>query len=584
MLFTAIVIGTVLAIAYVWSSRGFFSALIHMLCVIVAGAIAFAAWEPLTQFIIGLDDSKDGSLVDLSFGLGLGVPFALSLVILRLSLDGIIRKNVDLDGISNWTGGAVCGLISGTITAGIFIMTVSSLRLESTIMGWGPITYNDTGSLVRTGRMIYPADHLTGWFYSVLSDSTFRTEQNLAKWHPEVADEGVLRRLSHDKGKARAVIRPDAYEVLASYSVKPGSDVLNDTFGTKKYSFTYVDGEQAIPGQTTLMGYVVRFKPAAYEKGGRVIVGNGQLRLVVEKQDGTSMGIQPIAVVSEAENVTPRLGRWPFDGQDSFIATFNARNEAPLAFEFPVPTGAKPLALYVKGQRTRLDVKGAAGSIGNFENIAARDRAINDRSITPASAVKQFETAGAFKSNPAKWPPEPPMRVSDGLPYGLVLQKDDTGGLTIEEGNRILSGEAKMRNDRLANRGIDPKLQVRRFAVPEDVLLIQVTVDGKNREFGFLSDPAGNVDRTSAPVLVDESGQQFPCVGYVYRSPSETWITYTPGAPVTSINDMPPITRSQPNDQMVLLFRVSLNAKVKYFVIGEKAIAEFDKVWDMTKR
>jgi len=592
MLFTAFVIAIVAAIAYVWSSRGFFSALIHMLCVIVAGAIAFALWEPIALLIMSKDDSKDGWMIDWAFGVGLAVPFAVSLAVLRLAMDGIIRKNVDLDGISNWVGGAICGIVSGTITAGMFVLSISNIRLETTIMGWEPITYNDKGSLVVTGKLFFPVDRITGWFYSTMSESTFRVDNSLARWRPSVADEGALLRVNHDDGKSKAFIRPDAFEVLAHYRLDPtdGKDVLNDTFqATKKYAYNYLDGESATPGQVTLEGYIVRFKPQANEKSGRVVVGNGQLRLVVEKTDGTTMGIQPISVISESDVIDPKsksgpaLGRWPFDGQKSFIATFNGRNDAPMAFEFPVPKGAKPIALYVKGQRQRLDTK-AVGDLATYTSIAARDQAIANKSITPVSTVKVFETAGAYKSNPAKWPSEPPMRINESMPFNIVMQKDDTGGLQIEEGNRITSGEGKFRNERLGNRGIDAKLQVRKFAVPEDIALIQLTVDGNNREFGFLSEPAGNIDRSAAPVLVDESGQQYACYGYIYKNPAETWITYTPESPVASVSSMPPITRSQPKDQLVLLFRVGKTAKIKYFVVGDKAVAEFDKVWDLGKK
>ena len=47
MYISLIAFASVLLIAYWWSNAGAFSALIHLLCVITAGALAFALWEPI---------------------------------------------------------------------------------------------------------------------------------------------------------------------------------------------------------------------------------------------------------------------------------------------------------------------------------------------------------------------------------------------------------------------------------------------------------------------------------------------------------------------------------------------------------
>ena len=47
MILNIIVLVFVLLIGYWWANQGLFSAIIHLLCVIVAGAIALALWEPI---------------------------------------------------------------------------------------------------------------------------------------------------------------------------------------------------------------------------------------------------------------------------------------------------------------------------------------------------------------------------------------------------------------------------------------------------------------------------------------------------------------------------------------------------------
>src|SRR3954469_17265789 len=88
-----------LGLGYIWLTRGFFSALIHLICTIIAGAIAFAAWEPLSYWF--LESSSNSGIMSfvagVSWGLGLMVPFAVSLIVLRLIVDKLLPGNVVLE-------------------------------------------------------------------------------------------------------------------------------------------------------------------------------------------------------------------------------------------------------------------------------------------------------------------------------------------------------------------------------------------------------------------------------------------------------------------------------------------------------
>src|SRR2546425_1265370 len=104
------------AITWVWSARGFFSAFLHMLCVIVAGALAFAFWEPLALWILSNDTSQGGTWVDMAWGLALILPFAVILTIIRIACDKLVPFNLQFDGAANLIGGGACGAVSGTLT------------------------------------------------------------------------------------------------------------------------------------------------------------------------------------------------------------------------------------------------------------------------------------------------------------------------------------------------------------------------------------------------------------------------------------------------------------------------------------
>ncbi|MCH2149401.1 MAG: hypothetical protein MK095_08205, partial [Phycisphaerales bacterium] len=86
------IIGLILLIAYWWSQQGFFSALLHLLAVISAGALALAFWEPLAIDVLLGGGTFDGY----AMGLTLSGLFAIFLLVLRGVSDTFIRANIML--------------------------------------------------------------------------------------------------------------------------------------------------------------------------------------------------------------------------------------------------------------------------------------------------------------------------------------------------------------------------------------------------------------------------------------------------------------------------------------------------------
>jgi hypothetical protein len=246
-------------IAYIWSARGFFSAFLHMLCVIVAGALAFAAWEPLALWILSNDTSQGGSYVDVAWGVALAVPFALILTVIRVACDKIVPFNLDFDGTANLVGGIACGAIAGTITAGMVVLSVSFLRMDTAILGHRPMQYaSGGGSLERKETLIFPADRLTAWFYQTLSNSTLVPPSSdsegrpysLGRMHPELADEGWLLRVNFEEGKAKSTLSPAAIS-LPPTRIPPRSSPTALRPGARKHSPTRTASRQAPEPRTS---------------------------------------------------------------------------------------------------------------------------------------------------------------------------------------------------------------------------------------------------------------------------------------------------------------------------------------------
>ncbi len=588
-----VVIAIIGVIAYIWASRGFFSAFLHMVCVIVAGSIAFAIWEPISLLIMGMDDSGSGWLTDLSWTLGLIVPFALILAILRLSLDKLIPFNVDLEGVTNLVGGGLCGLVSGVLSAGILLISASYLRIGTELMGYNAMGFESNGSMVRREAVIPPADRIAAAVFSRLSNTTFRTlsGDSLARWRPELADAGHMLRVTFPSpdGGGRQSVKPQAVEVLNRYSYAPKDpkDLTRDTFDPERnQSYMYLDGSTLSPGQTTIEGFVVKFKAKAKERNGRIVVGNSQVRLIAEPNDGgPSMSIAPLAVISQASGDKPALGRWRFDSQAVYIASVGGQDDAPMVFEFPVPKTHRPIGVEVKG--IRFDVS-QMKPFATFDSMSARDNAIRSRAIAQTTQTSNLDASRAVTYKIDTTNSESFIRANDSIFAGVVIQKDDIGGLeVITEGlnNFINGGSHKFANNVLSkNIGVDRKLQVRRFAATEDTQVVQVTFDGGNDQFGRLSSAAADIDTKQPPMLLDQNGTPYTPVGYMYRDMSETWIRFTPQSPISSIDELPSLSRSSPERKLVLIYRVSKNVKVEKFVVGERVLATFKPPLETTNR
>ena len=90
MIVNVVIIGLVALIAYWWANQGLFSAIIHLLCVIVAGAVALAFWEMLAFGLL----MRGGFFDHYALGASLLITFALVLFILRLTPNKLVPANL----------------------------------------------------------------------------------------------------------------------------------------------------------------------------------------------------------------------------------------------------------------------------------------------------------------------------------------------------------------------------------------------------------------------------------------------------------------------------------------------------------
>ncbi len=609
-------IGTIIVagmIAYIWSARGFFSAFLHMLCVIIAGALAFALWEPIAHWILSTD-ATGGTAGDLAWGAALAIPFCVLLVILRVACDKLVPFNLDFDTSGNVVGGLVCGIVSGTLSAGIMVISVGSMRLDTKFMDHQRIVFSRDGSLARQSGLWFPADWITAKFYATLSNGAFLPgdpDKSLGRLHPNLDDENWLMRMTWEEGKGRNTTGVDSFEVINHYSFSSEKnpdeltdDHINDdpkdieariankiTPTPNPQQFSYLDGTAPNRAECTIEGYGVNFNSGAKEQSGRVIVGSGQVSLLVQRNANDpydTFTIHPLAVISQAamrgDDIlkTEELGRWRFEGP-SWIAQAREGNDTFMAFEFLVPKGAKPIALNVKG--VRQDVENLQPR--TFTTQLARDEYVRSKGVKSKGSVKDPNAPKpSGRNDPAivKWAEgDQILTFGDGIPLNTIFQKDIMHEMVVDNDTRAIIGggsaPSKWAKNEIAGFGVDKNLQVRKFAVNEGSAVVKIRVDAKNPIYGFLSKPAAGIDRGAKIVLTDTNGAEYSPIGYFYRTSvtNETWIYFNPQAPVMSMQDkeMPIMTSSRPDQELFLIFWVSKNTKIKSLSVGDRELAEF---------
>ncbi|MFG0306467.1 MAG: hypothetical protein ACF8Q5_09695 [Phycisphaerales bacterium JB040] len=595
-----IVIGMVGGLTYLWLTRGFFNSLLHMVCVLLAGAIAFAAWEPVSFLLLRVMPSTGtfGFLQGCAWGFGLIVPFALATVVLRLIVDSVVRANVVVSNGVEYAGGAVCGLIASTVAVGVFVLGVGHLPVSSSFLGYQPVWYNDdramgVGSLRMKDSLLFPADQLTASLYSSLSTGPFSPGDSraLATWYPELHTVGFASRISPEDGTGRNTLRPADFRLQRSYTVgnpatgTPARELLVD-MRSPDVAQPYADlqGEQVTSG--FLQGYVIRFEPGAKEQGDRgagpVSISNGQIRLVVRGEGGETRNVFPLAVISQASAGENVYGRWRYDSEGVHIASVGGASTATMAFEFMLRPGDEPQGLYVKGVRVNLNTFEAPETA--YAGVDQRDAVVTDGEILTGGegATAAYDTSQAVTAAPGDW-----ATLSESMGIAVNVQTIKRFFAVADEGNLVTSGEGRYDQsevDRRNVQAISRSLISDSFGVARDQRIVQVDVS-PNTPASLLGPVTGRISGDLPIRLIDDNGTEYDAVGYIYDDRQIWEARYTPSAPLTGLNDIdaPSLTNSRDDQKLKLLFLVSKFIEVEHLAIGDTVIVSFEPPIDVSR-
>jgi len=354
MIMNILVLVLVGVTAWILAAYGFFSALLHFACVVAAGAIAFAAWEPVVILFLG------AKMPDHAWGLSLIVLFAVSLFILRLLVGKACPSQVFFSSTANFIGGGLLGAASGVITIGITLLGIQFMQMPSELLGyrgWKVDEHGEVGQPSGTsGHLWLPVDDWTARFYTLASNGAMYSPNNLARWHPNLAQAASLFSESINGGESRQGMAPDQIKVDEVFQVD--GDSLPPNFLDEQAKG--IDrNEQAPGGRFNLVIVGITIDNGAADKGDKLRLTKAQVYLVCRNPSAGPQEeyapIHPSAFIQRYKPDSPDEGRFLFDGGDLAASSVGgASSGIPMKFEFVIPKTWQPSHIVVREMRAPL--------------------------------------------------------------------------------------------------------------------------------------------------------------------------------------------------------------------------------------
>jgi len=521
-IFNIVLIGLVGLIAYWWANQGLFSAILHLVCVVAAGAIALAFWEPVTVGFLLRGSGFDSY----AWGVSLIGMFAITLLVLRVIMDKVIPANVKVPHWANFAFGLPVGAMAGILTMGIFLIGAGFIQSTREIMGF--VGYGRSpgkGSRIEKMDTLWlPVHSITAGFYELVSaNSLYPTFNNtpLQAYYPNLDLQAAsLIRDSYSNGRGKVSLKPsDATIQRLLHSPDSG-----------KYAVS------------------VMFNAGSRDFGEQLTVSSAQIQLIGRNPKNKNAK----AKVAFPDEWTQYSGHHRFDDISHFVSSEPGQSQSQTVLEFKVSdlSGQDPAFIMIRGTRYRLP---ALEEVSQADFVQIRGGA----AVSMGGNFTLIETAPSIQEQVEQSPEIRPVSASiNQKPAGLELT------------DRFISGGEGEFNVGGGGGRPSPKLEIRGIWEPAGTRIVQVSVSRGG--------PASIYDLGAAEnakiVLVDANGRGYQPVGYIHIKPdNKTTIKVDFQNYVPMLRDIPALPTSNTHT-MKLLFAVTEGAVVRGLMIGEATV------------
>lgn len=152
------------------------------------------------------------------------------------------------------------------------------------------------------------------------------------------------------------------------------------------------------------------------------------------------------------------------------------------------------------------------------------------------------------------------LDVTNRLPICFVRGQTDNLEVTESPGrNVIVSGEARVPRNALADRSFERARRVENLAPEPGVVHVMVNVSrgAGGSPFAALLDGAA-----ASPVIIDTQGTRYQPAGFAYLDREWGHVRYDPASPIERVADLPPTSPSRPDQFCWLVYRVSFGRSI----------------------
>jgi hypothetical protein len=530
IIFNIAIVGLVLLIAYWWSNEGLFSAVLHMVCVITAGAFALALWEPLTMWIM-----SGGSFDNYAWGFSLVGVFAITLLVLRVASDKIAPANIQFPSWANLAFGGAAGFVSGVLSVGICLIGAGYVQSTNHIMDYRGTARAEAGKEIeKVNAPWLDVTYLTSAFYSKLSVGTLHPDlfggMPLQQFNPRMDEQATLLRDTVQEGNGQiSIMRRDA-EVL--------------TFAKSENGLAIVQ---------------VKFAPSARDFNKQLVLAKSQVRLVDEVRNGNEPKVYfPDSWKQKVQNATTKdfsEELFVFDGISSYATSIPGQSEIMLTFVFDTRNARlNPKFIQIRGTRFELTktIELTSADAMAFLTNDDSENQIVDRDVFGNDIQDLVKNTSKL-----------PLRTSVNSLQGS-LQVNDLDYLTH---GRLIGG-----NKSNTSRG----KTVKGIAAFEGTGIVQLDASpGKAAAFEDLYKTESN----ASIILVDSQDREYKPFGYYIIQGKKIDMILTPDEPIQSMHGIENfVSKVRPGKDIVfkLLFMVTADVDIREFRIGDITIGRCD--------
>jgi len=528
IVFNIILILIVLLIGYWWANQGFFSAFLHLLCVIVAGALALAFWEPLTVGLLLRGSSFD----NYAWGVSLIGLFAISLLVLRFGMDKLVPGNVDLPHSFNLGLGGVVGAAAGVLTVGIVLIGASFIQSSNAIMGWQGFQRSSSGQLERQNELWVPYHQIVSEFYDWMSVGSLATNRPLRHYSPELHVQATSFRDTWRNGQGHVAFAPKFASI----------------------------GEVFYSEDRHQYAIKVHFDSGAFDDEGRnLIVASSQVRLIGEAAGSQEPEVvHPVGWAQYTKESPTAATYFLYTTPSQYATNIPAQQQADILFVFST-TMTKPLFLQIKNNRYVVPASMTKVGSAEFDSVK--------RDFAPPSASGVVLDQRAPQILPAD------LQVNNGLrPLIVSVNQLPTSMSQVE--NYLSDGHAvfPQRGDRVGT-----NLQIKGILEPPGTRVIQVNI-GKQSTASIFGIGARQAGDEATPYLIDSNGGSYVPFGFIHeRRDGMTEIFLDPKNGIRTLEELKTLLRGG-DGNVKLLFYATEGATIVSFRLNDVTVGNISNL------